>query len=81
MPTKTRDFQFLLSIKVILIDKEMAMNLINQDLHQICNVMSILCINGIKSTFLKIATVVVLEILNCPSLLKSINEPNVLESL
>ena len=53
MPTKTRDFQFLLNIKVILIDKEMAMNLINQDLHQICNVMSILCINDIKSTFFK----------------------------
>ena len=31
VPSKTRDLQVLLYIKVILIDKEMAMNLTNQD--------------------------------------------------
>ena len=35
--------------KVILIDKEMVMNLTNQDLHQICNVTSILRFYEVKS--------------------------------
>ena len=52
MPTKTRDFQVLLYIEVILIDKKMVMNLTNQDLHQICNVTSILRFNDVTSFFL-----------------------------
>ena len=51
MPTKTRDFQVLLYIKVILIDKEMVMNLTNQALHQTYNVTSILRFNDVKSFF------------------------------
>ena len=58
MPTKTR---VLLYIKVILIDKEIVMNFTNYDLHQICNVTSILRFNDVKCRF-KIANVGVMQI-------------------
>ena len=79
MPTKIRDFQVLLYIKVILIDKEMVMNLTNHDLHQICNVTSILRFKDVIS-FLYCNCSCVCN----PQLTQSVeiyNKANVLEAL
>ena len=63
LPTKTRNIQNLFDINFIPIDQEIVMNTTNQELYQISNVTSNLRFNDIKS-LLKIATVVVLAIIN-----------------
>ena len=73
-PTKSRDFQVVLYIKVILIVKEIVMKLLSQDLHQIYNVTSILRFNDVKPLFKKMS-LLCWQSSTVTGPLKSINDP------